>query len=227
MLKRVADVATVLRAWGNDEQMSLAVARVHLRRPLSAEAVDQARPPQLPFVHPHEDVPGLEHGQAVPRDPGLGSGLHEGVLGGLRLGSANPGVDAGGVGVQHGPGLRVQSLVVCLDRAAELEPPHLDVLVHGDFPDQLGQRTVRGPAVLLHVPEPVLGRGEPLPEEGVVGRLSLDVGDAVGVAIYLHGGIEAFETVGRRRIGKSGDQVLLGQALRVHALYPRIRDLSA
>ena len=179
--QRVVSGAVVLRGRRHDEQIA-PVARQQLCRPARTERVQQLRPPQLRLEDAHQDVPTLEDGQAVPRLPPLRLVFYQRELGGQRPG-VDEGVDSGRVGVQHRPRLVVQVLVVEPDRRTDLEPAHLDVLLQGVGARVLGPSAVGQQSVVLHVPQPVLGRREGLPEEGVAGGAGPHVGNPVGVAV--------------------------------------------
>ena len=45
---------------------------------------------------------------------------------------------------------------------------------------------------MVHVPQPVLSGGEPLPKEGVMGRLRSYMEDAVCIPEYLNDGVETW-----------------------------------
>jgi len=70
----------------------------------------------------------------------------------------------------------------------EAEAAHKEVVVEAGLADELGPSPVGAVSVVVHVPEAVLGGGEGLAEEGVVGVLGADVGDAPRVAKDFHRG---------------------------------------
>ena len=79
----------------------------------------------------------------------------------------NEGVHAGGVGVKDILGVGVHDLVVGFGAGLQPEPAHHDVLGHR-LPAHGLRPAARSPAaVVFHVPQPVLGRHEPLGEKGV------------------------------------------------------------
>ena len=181
MRQCVVSVGVVLGSRGHDEQVA-AVARQQLGGLLRAERPKQLFPPELGLEDAHQDVSPLVHGETVPRLPPVRRVVDERELGGQRS-RVDEGVDAGRVCPQHGPSLVVQVLVVEPDRRADLEPAHLHVLLQGVRARVLRPSAIGQQAVVLHVPQPVLGRGEGLAEEGVVGRAGPDVRNPVGVAV--------------------------------------------
>ena len=88
--------------------------------------------------------------------------------------------------------------------------------MQGCLPGVLGPAPVGHQAVPVHVEQPVLGGGEPLPEEGVVDCPSPDVGDPPDVSEHLDGVFEALEVQNASRAGQSSFEVLDGSGQMVH-----------
>ena len=180
-----------LGAGRNDQHGRLGRARRQVGGQPGAELPHQPGAPELHLPGPHLDVPDLEDGEAVRRRPRLGAEVEELELDRPGLGRGDEGVDAGRVRVEHRARLGRRDLVV--DAGAPLEPeaPGERILRHADLADQLRPAPGRPAAVVLHVPEPILGVDEALREERVVDGPGPRVGDALGDLARLDGAGEA------------------------------------
>ena len=105
--------------------------------------------------------------QSVPWLPGLGLQSGDAVLHRQGVAAIDEGVHPCSVGVKHALGMGVHDLVVGLGAGLQPEPAHHLILAHRLLAN--GFRPAARPTapVVLHVPQPVLGRDEPLCEEGV------------------------------------------------------------
>ena len=155
-------------------------------------------------------MPNLEHGEAVFGVPPFGAGVQDGVLDRQRGGGFDEGVDAGGVRFEHGAGFGGERFPVALDRIGNLKAAHGGVMLDARRARQLRPSSIGASAVGVHVPQPVLGGGEPLPEKGVLNGLGADVRDAARVSDY---GNAVVRSVQRQRgfgVGNRGREVFGG-----------------
>ena len=121
----------------------------------------------------------------------MGLAAEEVELGGQpAAAAANVGVDALAVVAQSGNRGFVQRRELGFGRAAKADDAAESVDVERDGTKELGQLSQGDAAVLVHLPEPVLGVNEPLcaPEVGL--RLGVEVGNAVLVAQDLDGRVQ-------------------------------------
>ena len=126
----------------------------------------------------------LEHGEAVSRLPPFGARADERVLDRQRARGRDEGVDAGGVRLEHVAGVLRKRLPVALDGRRDLESAHRLVVFQTGRADELRPSSASAGAVAVHMPEPVLGGGETLPEEGVPRGLGVDSRYPMPVAEY-------------------------------------------
>ena len=164
---------------------------------------DHAGAPDLGFEDAHQDVADLVGDEAVPRLPRFGLEAGDGVLGGQRVGAVDEGVYAGGVGVEDHAGVVVHGGAVGLGAGGEAEAAHELVLLEGVVADGLGPASAAAEAIVLHVPEAVLGGYEALGEEGVVLVFGAGVGDAEVVAVDFD---LCFKAMQIQRSGKLRDR---------------------
>jgi hypothetical protein len=196
----------------NDQRRLVAGAGAQAGDPLGAERLEDSEPPELVAERPHQGVPDLEDGAAVPGLPGFGGGAEQPKLDGEDGCGLKEGVDAGAVGVQHGAGLGVEGGVVGAGAFGDPGAAHQDVLIDAGRPDVLGPAAGGAAAVVLHVPESILGVDVPLPEEDVVRGGGFDVGDAEAVADGLDGALEAGQVHGAVVLGNRRGEVFTGDA---------------
>ena len=161
----------------------------HRKCPGKAHA-QQFRAPvaaQVPGHHLHPD-------ERIDRGPGLGPGAGQQELDRQDRTGRQESVDPGRVGFEHAQGHRVQLRQAGLGRAAHADGAQEPVGLQAGGAEEFGQPPGADPAVHFHLPEPVLG----MDIAQRVGRVRFgggkDVGNAVGVAQDLHGGLQ-----GRRR----------------------------
>ena len=126
---------------------------------------------------------------------------------GERVGAVDEGVDAGGVCVEDHAGVSVHGGVVGLRAGSEAEAAHELVLFQSAVADGLGPASAAAQAVVLHVPETVLGGDEALGEESVVLVFSLNVGDAEVVTVDLDLALQSVKLQGAGEDGDCGRQL--------------------
>ena len=182
------------------------------RGALRAEFVDQPRAPELALEHAHHYVANLEHREAVFGVPPLRARADERVLRRQRGGGLDEGVDAGGVSVKHGARFGGQRAPIALDGRGDLEAAHGGVMLDARLADQLRPSAVSAGAVDVHVPEPILGGGEPLPEKGVPGGLGANAGNPVPVADDGYAVVRPPKRHIGRGVGNGGRQIFGGYA---------------
>ena len=176
------------------DQLPRLVAREQLRGAGRTQRRRYARPPQLHRVRAHRRVAHLEHGQALPRRPGLRPSIENGVLDRKGHGRIDERVHTGGVGVKHGARLAGGRLVVGLRRTLEAHPAEQAVLRQRRLPRELGPSAQHPVPVVVHVPEPVLRCCKSLGEERVRLVLGPDVRDAPPVTEHGHRPSEVGQT---------------------------------
>ena len=142
-------------------------------------------PPNLGFKDTHEDVADLVDHQTVPRLPRLRPYARNGVFRRQRVRAVNKRIDPSGVSVKHHARVVVHDFVVGLGAGHETKAPHELVLLQCAVSDSLGPPAAAAQAVVLHLPQPVLGGDEALGEKRIVYVSSPDVGDAKFVPVYL------------------------------------------
>ena len=159
----------------------------HRKCPGKAHA-QQFRAPvaaQVPGHHLHPD-------ERIDRGPGLGPGPGQQELDRQDRTGRQESVDPGRVGFEHAQGHRVQLRQAGLGRAAHADGAQEPVGLQAGGAEDFGQPPGADPAVHFHLPEPVLG----MDIAQRVGRVRFvggkDVGNAVGVAQNLHGGLQAW-----------------------------------
>ena len=194
-----------------DQQVARLVSGEECAGLFRSHGSHHARAPDLGLEHAHQDVANLVNHQALPGLPRLrpfvlGEKASNGILGGQRAIhvilslSKDESVDPGGVGVEHHAGVAVHDVVVGLGAGYQAEAAHQLVLFQCAVADGLGPAAAASQAVVLHMPQPVLGGHKSLGEEGVVLVFGPHVGDAQLVAVYLHRGLQAVQG---NRTGKS------------------------
>ena len=197
----------VLRAGREDQHRRGGDPRAQVRGEPRPELADEARAPELHLPRAHLHVPDLEDGEAFPRSPGLGPRAEELELDGPDLRGLEEGVDTGRVCLEHRARFRGRPLVVDAGAPVEPEPARQHVLGDARFAHELCPSPARPPAVVLHVPEPILGVDEALGEERVVGGPGPRVGNALVVPPDVDGSRQTTKPLGAREIGKRGRQV--------------------
>ena len=113
----------------------------------------------------------------------------------------------GCVRVQHRAGFRIHQGVVGARAGLQPHAAHEPVLLQPYRPRQFRPTAVGAVPVVVHVPQPILGREESLGKEGVLHRRSLGVWNAVNVAIDAHGSIQPRHFYGLARFGHRPLQV--------------------
>ncbi len=93
-----------------------------------------------------------------------------------------PGVDARGVGIEDGPGLRCEERQIAFRGLPPSERPDEAIVVDRPRAEQLGETTGRDVPPDLHLPHALLRVDVALGHEQVVRVGGLDLGDAVEVA---------------------------------------------
>jgi hypothetical protein len=101
-----------------------------------------------------------------------------------------PGVDAGGIGVEDGPGLVAERIEVALRGDSPAECPDEPVGVELALAKQLGQPTGRDVSPHLHLPHPLAGMDVALGDEQVPRGIGGDVRDARAVSYDRDRGAE-------------------------------------
>ena len=182
IVRAVQEIAVVLIARRRDDELPRLVSLEQPRGALRAELVDEPRAPRLALEHAHHNVANLERGEAVFRIPPLRSRADERVFDGQRGGGFDEGVDAGGVSLEHVAGVLRKRVPIALDGRRDLEPAHGFIVFQPGLADELRPSSARAGAVAVHMPEPVLGGGETLPEKSVPRGLGADARNPMPVA---------------------------------------------
>ena len=147
-------------------------------------------PPQVPS---HDPDPG----QRVDGVPGLGfvigvqefeHRIFQTQRASFALGQI--GVNSIGIGIQNGPDLLGQALVILFGQAPPAQGAQEGVGFHLGFPEHLRQTTGCGVTPDVHLPETVLGVDVSQGEEQVMRVGGVNVRDAVLVPVDVNGGLE-------------------------------------
>ena len=197
----------VLRAGREDQHRPRGGSRGQVGGQPRAEVADETGAPELHLPGPHLHVADLEDGEAVPRRPGLGPRAEKLELDGPDLRGVEEGIDAGRVGLEHHARLGGRPLVVDAGASVEAEPARQHVLGDGGLAHELRPSSARPSAVVLHVPQPILGVDESLGEERVVEGSGPRVRDTLAVPPDVDGARQAPESLRAREIGKRGHEV--------------------
>ena len=91
------------------------------------------------------------------------------------------GVDPGAIGLELGPQVRVEVVLLALGEIADAEGAHQPVARQARLAGDLREAPAGRPAVEVHLPEPVLGVDEPLGEPEVRAARRGDVGNAPAI----------------------------------------------
>ncbi len=184
---------------------------------LGAEAFQEPGAQHLPVPVAREG-PGHEapDGQRVGHLPGLGAVAEQQALQGWAA-TRQPGVHAGGEGLQRLPHLRLQTVHVAPRHPADSHPPHQAVVFQGGLPQHLGQGARGQPPVEVQLPEAVLGLDVAQGEEEVPQVAGVDVGDAPAVAQDLDLLAQAHQPRLPLQLGRASPQQAIGQGCRPHA----------
>ena len=101
------------------------------------------------------------------------------------------GIDAGGIGLEHGSGVRREIGEIGFGDAIDAEDTEKLVGAEAGLAEQLREPAGADPPAHFHLPEPILGVHVAEREGGVGLRAGIDVRDAVPVADDLDGRAEA------------------------------------
>ena len=140
--------------------------------------LQQTRAQQLGLEGAQEGIADLVDGEAVPILPVFGRRPQQRVFDGKRLGAGEEGVDTGGVRIHHGARVFRRRLVVQPGGSTHARCPQQTIPRHAARPRQLRPAAQCLVSVEIHLPQPVLRRGESLREEQVPLTLGADVGNA-------------------------------------------------
>ena len=146
----------------------------------------------------------------MPRQPRFGAGIEKLVFDRQRTSGANEGVDAIGVGFEHRLGVIARHGEIRLGGPLHTEGPHQAVFPEPRPAGELRPAAERPVAVVVHVPEPILGRDEALGEERVVDRGRPDVRNAPAVAHDIHGLFQTGQTDRRCQVRQRRLEIRVG-----------------
>ena len=132
-------------------------------------------------------MPYFVDNQPVPRLPRFGRHSGQLVLHRQDRARLDECVNTFGVAVHHPFGPLSDGLIIGSSAGLQTELPHHLVLVQRRWPHHLRPPSDSPEAVVLHVPEAVLSGHEALGEKSVAFAACTDVGNAVAVAVDLHG----------------------------------------
>ena len=148
----------------------------------------------------------------MPGRPRLGLGIDESILDGQRSCGLDERVDAGGVGFKHRLRRRAAHRQVRFRGLLNAERAHGPILVEAGLADELRESTERPVAVVVHVPEAILGGREALREKRVVFGRGADVWHAPSVADDVDRRVQFADADGGLEIGQSVGEIGLGQS---------------
>ena len=162
------------------------VTRKQLGRLVRSQCPYHPCPPKFGLEHAHKYMPDFIDNQTVPRLPRLRFQASNPVLNGQTAGGLEKGIDTGGIGIEHHPGLRANSLIVSLGGRFQPEPPHEFVLRQTGNAHNFSPTSGTAAPVVLHVPQSVLSGGESLGKEGIPLATGPDMGNSEAVPVNLH-----------------------------------------
>ena len=149
----------------------------------------------------------------MPGFPRLRCGRQDGVFNRQRTCGSEKGVNAIGIGVQHGPGVTAADLVIGFRRPFKAEGAHEAVFDKAIGTGKLRPAPKRTMPVVVHMPQPILRGDKSLGKKGIVFGCRLDVRDSPAVADNVDRLLQTGHGEGRRHIGKCGLKVCLGDTL--------------
>ena len=132
-------------------------------------------------------------------------------------------VDPGGVGLEDATRGGIEPVEALVGDASEIEQSRQPIRRDPRGTHDFGRAPARRPNQPQHLGKPILGVHEAEPEEGVGLVLSLDVGEAVSVAVDADGGSNPVDAEGSGGHGKCGPRQG-GPAQIAHPQAPQSRD---